>query len=142
METTQTTTQTQKAKTTRVDRHIYYRNKRYVVEVYRKGLPKPNWGSFPDIASARVMRDKVLALAEAEGLIIDLIKAKNTRPDKHIYPQGKRYIVKINRKGLDRSNWGIFPDRASARRRRDEVLARLEAGAYQVPDYNNNNNNR
>jgi len=123
------TTQTQKAKTSRVEkrveRHIYRKGNRYRVRIRRKGLYKPNWGSFPDLASARETRDKVIALAEAEGPIIDLIKAKNTRPDKHIYHKGNRYLVKIKRKGLERSYWGSFPDRASARRRRDEVLTRL-----------------
>ena len=146
----------------RVERHIYRRGNQYRVEIKRKGLPKPYWGSFPDLASARAKRDEVLALPEAGGRvsipvtdnprIVSSMRAPRStstsdgstrRVDRNIYYRNKRYRVEIYRNGLD-SFWGSFPDIASARVRRDEVLARAEGRAYQVPDYNDiftNNNN-
>ena len=120
-------TPTQKAKTTSVERHIYHRGNRYEVVVNRKGLPKQYWGSFRKLSSARAQRDAVVARAEAAGLIIDRRKAKTSRVERHIHRKGDRYEVKIQRNGLERAYWGSFPDRPSARRRRDEVLARAYA---------------
>ena len=70
-------------------------------------------------------------------------KAETSRVERHIYSRD-RYVVVINRKGLYKSYWGSFLDLASARRRRDEVLACLEAGGrHAAPDYNDSltNNN-
>jgi hypothetical protein len=137
-------TPTQKAKNTRVERHIHRTGDRYRVEISRKGLERAYWGSFLDLASARRRRDEVLARAYAEGLIIDRRKAKTTRVDRNIYYWNNQYRVLINRYGLPKQYWGIFPNLASARVRRDEVLARLEAGGrHAAPDYNDSltNNN-
>jgi len=134
----------QKAKTTRVERHIHRTGDRYRVVIDRKGLERSYWGIFPDLASARRRRDEVLARAYAEGLIIDRRKAKTDRVDRNIYYRNNQYLVEINLNGLPKQYWGIFPNLASARVRRDEVLARLEAGGrHAAPDYNDTltNNN-
>ena len=134
---------TKKVNKSCVERHIYRKGGRYEVRINRKGLERSYWGRFPDRPSARQRRDEVLSHAYAEGLINDRRKAKTDRVDRNIYFRGKRYVVEIKRKGLYKPYWGSFPDLPSARVMRDEVLARAEGRAYQVPDYNDifTNNN-
>ena len=159
--TTMTKEMNKKVNKSRVERHIYRKGNRYRVVINRKGLYKSYWGSFLDLASARRRRDEVLACLEAGGRvsipvtdnspIVSSIRAPRStsdgstpRVERHIYRKGNRYVVVINRNGLPKQYWGIFPNLASARVRRDEVLALPEAGGrHAAPDYNDifTNNN-